>query len=298
MAGSRGFRSRGSPPIQARRFESIQEVDQAIAKVKRRLDEVRGIAAAKVRYDDPKVTAAQSNLRHMIRDVFGEHSPEYLEHGHHEISAGRLLYAMGESPSRDERQQDFAEGLPITTAMLENLVRRLEEQKADLGGDPSNRARATFEGLDLDPRVADVSADLYRDGHYAQAVFDASKALVNLVKEKSRRHDLDGAGLMRTVFSVNAPILAFNDLVAQSDKDEQEGMMHLFEGAVLALRNPRGHAFRTDSPEEALDYIALLACSRSAWTGRADESPDGHRPDRAHFAQSLPVVSTGTLENG
>jgi hypothetical protein len=41
---------------------------------------------------------------------------------------------------------------------------------------------------------------------------------MNFVKEKSRRHDLDGANLMRTVFSVNAPILAFNDL----DPDEQE----------------------------------------------------------------------------
>jgi uncharacterized protein (TIGR02391 family) len=79
------------------------------------------------------------------------------------------------------------------------------------------------------------------------------------VKERSGRHDLDGAPLMRSVFSRNDPILAFNDLANQSDIDEQEGMMHLFEGAVLAIRNPRGHSFLDDSPDRALEYIGLLS---------------------------------------
>jgi uncharacterized protein (TIGR02391 family) len=100
---------------------------------------------------------------------------------------------------------------------------------------------------------------LYHDGHYTDAVFNASKALVNFVKERSRRDDLDGAHLMRTVFSKSTPVLAFNDLKDQTNLDHQEGMMHLFEGAVLALRNPRAHALLDDSPEDALEYIALLS---------------------------------------
>jgi uncharacterized protein (TIGR02391 family) len=53
--------------------------------------------------------------------------------------------------------------------------------------------------------------------------------------------------------------LVINDLSDQTDQDEQEGMMHLFAGAVLALRNPRAHALLDDSPEMALEYIALLS---------------------------------------
>jgi uncharacterized protein (TIGR02391 family) len=64
---------------------------------------------------------------------------------------------------------------------------------------------------------------------------------------------------MRTVFSPRDPILAFNDLSDQSDQDEQEGMMHLFEGAVLGIRNPRGHVFLDDAPGRALEYIMLLS---------------------------------------
>jgi hypothetical protein len=64
--------------------------------------------------------------------------------------------------------------------------------------------------------------------------------------------------LTRQMTHGNSPLLRFNDLNDQTDKDEQEGMMHLFEGAVLALRNPRAHALFDESPELALDYIGLL----------------------------------------
>ena len=116
-----------------------------------------------------------------------------------------------------------------------------------------------IEQIPLHPRIASVAVDLYHDGHFANAVYDASKALNNFVKERSGRHDIDGASLMRTVFSKNAPILAFNELSDQSDRDEQEGMMHLYQGVALGLRNPRSHEFIQDSPERALEYICLIS---------------------------------------
>jgi uncharacterized protein (TIGR02391 family) len=91
------------------------------------------------------------------------------------------------------------------------------------------------------------------------AVFAAAKALVNYVKERSDRYDLDGARLMREVFSRNGPVLAFNNLADQTEKDEQEGMMHLYEGAVLAIRNPGGHAFPEGSEQRAIEYISFLS---------------------------------------
>jgi uncharacterized protein (TIGR02391 family) len=82
---------------------------------------------------------------------------------------------------------------------------------------------------------------------------------VNFVKERSGRHDLDGASLMRTVFSRNAPVLAFNDLSDHTEQDQQEGLMHLFEGVVLGIRNPGGHAFPEGSEQRAIEYIQLLS---------------------------------------
>jgi uncharacterized protein (TIGR02391 family) len=168
--------------------------------------------------------------------------------------------------------------VPQAVALLENLIKRLEEKRADLGGDSISRVRASFQGLDLHPRIAAASSDLYRNGHYRNAVLDASLALVSLVKEKSGRHDLDGAGLMTTVFSKNKPALVFNDLKDKTDEDEQEGMMHLFVGAVLALRNTRAHALLDDRPETAIEYIALISLLAKK-VDQARKSPD--TPGRA-----------------
>jgi uncharacterized protein (TIGR02391 family) len=170
-----------------------------------------------------------------------------------------LLFWSSDPATEDSLRRAVSEAVDCPCIAVENLIRRLEEHRADFGADMVSRVRAAFEGLDLHQRIAAVCVDLYRDGHYRNAVLDAAVALVNFVKEKSRRHDLDGSGLVTTVFSKNNPILAFNGLKDKTDEDEQEGMMHLFVGAVLALRNPRAHVLLDDSPEMALEYIALIS---------------------------------------
>ena len=87
----------------------------------------------------------------------------------------------------------------------------------------------------------------------------ASLALENFVKEKSGRYDVSGSTLMEQVLTPNGPALAFNALADQSDKDEQRGMMLLFQGTVFAFRNPRAHKLLEDSPEEALESTALIS---------------------------------------
>jgi hypothetical protein len=51
----------------------------------------------------------------------------------------------------------------------------------------------------------------------------------------------------------------FNELRDQTDFDEQEGMMHLFEGAVLGIRNPGGHTFPEGPEQRAIEYLSLLS---------------------------------------
>jgi uncharacterized protein (TIGR02391 family) len=48
-------------------------------------------------------------------------------------------------------------------------------------------------------------------------------------------------------------------LETETDRSEQRGMMFLYVGAMLALRNPRAHALIQDDPEQALEYLGLLS---------------------------------------
>lgn len=122
-----------------------------------------------------------------------------------------------------------------------------------------------FRIFNIHPEIDKVSKQLFDDKHYPQAIFEAFKRVNNLVKEKSGRNDLDGKGLMLTSFSVNNPILQMNGLSSQSDKDEQEGFMHLYAGAIMGIRNPKGHeTIIQKNKDRTLKYLsfASLLCER------------------------------------
>ena len=103
-----------------------------------------------------------------------------------------------------------------------------------------------------------VALILFKNGHYANAVEDGCKTLDALVKIKGGRHDLSGTDLMQTVFSPKNPILSFNDLKTETDNSEQQGMMFLYSGAMLAFRNPRAHGILSDDPVVALEIIGFV----------------------------------------
>ena len=48
-------------------------------------------------------------------------------------------------------------------------------------------------------------------------------------------------------------------VLIRPDLDEQEGMMHLFEGAVSGIRNPEGHTLPEGPEQRAVEYISLLS---------------------------------------
>jgi uncharacterized protein (TIGR02391 family) len=80
--------------------------------------------------------------------------------------------------------------------------------------------------------------------------------------------DVDGAALMQKAFSPNGPVLKFNDLSNQSDRDEQLGFMNMFSGAVSGLRNPRAsnrsaNSSRAGSPDDGVAGCLSIVASRS-----------------------------------
>ena len=241
------------PPEFVSRELSREEIDRGIVKLRRRIEEVRALAG--LHHDDPAVRTAELNISEAIREIFGNESAEY--HAHRYIHVWSGSSAVGDS--EHNFQQKFQAGIPKTIGVLEGLIHRLEEKRAELEEQGGVRDPRSLRDLDIHPRILDAAGGLFGDGHYANAVLDAAIALKNLVQEKSRRHDLDGAPLMRTVFSPNAPILAFNDLSDPTGRDEQEGMMHLYEGVMLAVRNPRAHKLIESLPQRALEYISLIS---------------------------------------
>jgi len=123
-----------------------------------------------------------------------------------------------------------------------------------------------FEGFPLHPKVREVTYQLFKEGHYYEAVRNATTLYISEVKNKAGRprdrqgkRELDGRSLMQETFKLDAPVLRLNTLSTQSERDEQEGFMHLSMGTVLGIRNPKAHELSEEDPYRALEYLVLIS---------------------------------------
>ena len=116
--------------------------------------------------------------------------------------------------------------------------------------------RLGIEGLH--PAVIAAASDLFTDGHYPQAIFEAFKALEGRVRTQSGL-DLSGRDLMTQAFATRGPI---NVAVEQglSGKDEQEGFRFIFMGVSQGIRNPKGHELvKQSDAQRTLEYLAIAS---------------------------------------
>lgn len=96
----------------------------------------------------------------------------------------------------------------------------------------------------LNNRITKIAKSRFETGHYADSV-EASFKEINvrvkeIVKEKTAE-DLDGANLMKTVFSLKNPIIKLDNLESETGKSVQLGYMELFSGSMTGIRNPKAH---------------------------------------------------------
>lgn len=151
-------------------------------------------------------------------------------------------------------------------------------QLQDLNGDddiPTDRGRLIRSGATAD-RVAlgylphlhaficEGCVPLFEDGHYAQAIEESAKAVLQYLRDKSGLA-LDGTALAEAAFSLKNPVLAFGDLSEENVKNEQVGFMDLLKGLARGVRNPLAHTHgRREEFQKAFEYLVMasLFCRR------------------------------------
>ena len=116
-----------------------------------------------------------------------------------------------------------------------------------------------FDERNVHPRLPQIVSDLFDDGHYAQATFEAYKFLDKEIQHHSGATET-GFKLMMQAFASESPMIQLTPLSTMSEQDEQKGFQFIFAGSVLAIRNPRGHEIGiVDSPDECLDHLSLAS---------------------------------------
>ena len=140
---------------------------------------------------------------------------------------------------------------------FERIVRRAGEF-TEVRPEPSEDVHP-FDSRDIHPKLPQVVRDLFDDGHYAQATFEAFKYVDKEIQRLSGDSE-SGFKLMMKVFPENSPLIRLTPCTTSSEKDEQKGYQFLFAGCVLAIRNPRGHEHSVkDDPDTCMDHLSLAS---------------------------------------
>lgn len=215
----------------------------------------------------------------VLKETFGIFTEKYQEF----VSAGKLVGTF--SQNRDY-QKLYILRLSKRELCLKKIIQEYDTKKSltiptnsqiQAPVDSTEMANFLFDKMQLHPKVIEVSMKLFIDGHYAQAIEEAYKAVINSVKEKASLHlddKVDGTKLMAQVFHIDNPMIKLNKLKTQPDRDEQEGFMHLFMGATLGIRNPKAHSnIVMKDPYKTLEYLGFASLlMRRADEGKLDQT--------------------------
>ncbi len=111
---------------------------------------------------------------------------------------------------------------------------------------------------DLHPRVVEVAGALYANGHFAQAVFEAHKAVEVRIREIGGA-DETGTRLIGAVFGGQPPGHALTKRAGRLGRDEQDGRRLMLMGATQAIRNLGAHELEGIDGAWAIELLGLAS---------------------------------------
>jgi uncharacterized protein (TIGR02391 family) len=201
-------------------------------------------------YNDPEVAAWESTTEVILNATFGQPNGEPHEKT---LEFNRARYAPGSAAADYEHQRSYRASLRKRKALLGAFIDQLDILAP-------TAATAALNEYRFHPEIERVSGQLFRDGHYKHAALEAYIRVIDEVKQKVGLN-LDGDPLMNRAFGCDnqTPVIQFNSLQTDAERDEQKGFMFLFKG-IVGLRNSKAHSNTLfNDPYRAHDYLALAS---------------------------------------
>jgi uncharacterized protein (TIGR02391 family) len=134
-----------------------------------------------------------------------------------------------------------------------------------------DEAETRADRLRAELRRRNVHADVLRfcraellRSNYFHAVLEATKSVADKIRQQSGLTS-DGAQLVDDAFALGKtgiPLLAFNSLRTETERNEQNGMINLMKGMFSAFRNTTAHAAKiswTVTEQDAFDLLTLAS---------------------------------------
>ena len=166
---------------------SAAEVQSAIPKVQKRLAELQSvnINALTNETGGNVLDSLSQKINATLRTIYPVDSLEYQELQIETFQPRFMVFYEGLDTSLRGNLDSVREKVGRGITMLNTLLEILEEQLTDNAPDTESKAIRAYSDLDLHPEIERAATSLYQDGHYANAVEAAVKALNGLVRLRS-----------------------------------------------------------------------------------------------------------------
>jgi uncharacterized protein (TIGR02391 family) len=182
------------------------------------------------------------------------------------IKTGRMLSVANVKFTSSEDKKEWTDAIKQYKKLVlsgalqasDSLVPFIQDSKDVLNPIKSKKELETlFDGRNFHKSVVDCARNQFINYDFPNAVFNSYKRLLVTIKEKSGNFN-DGTPLVTSVFNPKTPILQSSLARFTEDTSIQEGIMHLFMGAVLSIRNVFAHkdVYLTDS-DDTLEYLSF-----------------------------------------
>jgi uncharacterized protein (TIGR02391 family) len=109
------------------------------------------------------------------------------------------------------------------------------------------------------------NAELLADDCF-NAVFEAVKGLGQRIRDTSAL-DADGTKLVDLAFAGEQPVIAFNALRTETERNEQRGLANIMRGLFSAVRNPQAHSPSCCGTCPRTTHWTCSACCRCCTVG-------------------------------
>jgi uncharacterized protein (TIGR02391 family) len=201
----------------------------------------------------PEYKIWKNTTTKIVEDLFGK---DYLELFKHSDTSVFSYIDDGFN------QKQYLEELDKKKKLLEGFIQ--EKTRLEVESFVSIGKTLGLMDYDLHSLIKEVSQRRFEDGHYADAVEAAFKEVIKRVKEYIKDktgENLDGDKAMNRAFGFEKqdPLIKFNKLQTDEEKDEQKGIMFLFKG-IVGIRNRKAHEnVILDDPCKAIEYLALAS---------------------------------------
>lgn len=142
-------------------------------------------------------------------------------------------------------------------------------------------APPTVDVAQMHPAVWGQSARLWRDGHYRQAVSAGADSVVQLVKARTGRYEIEDTSQWQQAFSKDDPEPGKPRLRWPGDQTDKtvismnSGLRQFAPGAQMTIRNPATHGPGEMTKQEAVERLSVLSLL-ARWVDQCDliEAPE------------------------